>query len=233
MKRILTFLFLFTCFSGSLFAQKKWNLLSQSSYDKPSRDNAMIQFGYCGWTNLPDSIKTTGIGRFFNAYITYDFPIQKSNFSFAAGAGLSSNNIFLSDQEMVLNDTTTYVRFIPEAKSYKKYKFSSNYLEAPFEIRYFSDKADRNKGIKAALGLKIGLLLNTHTKGRLEVNKKPVIEKVSAKRYVDAYRYTFFGRIGYGNFTLYGGYSLNNLFKTNLGPENIKPFQLGICISGL
>lgn len=233
MQKIVAFLLILTGLSFSLQAQKKWNLMSKSSYDKPSRDNAMIQFGYEGWSNLPDSIKTTGVGRFMNLYLTYDFPIQKSNFSFAAGVGVGASNIYLKDQQMILNDTMAYVRFVPETVSYKKYKFSTNYLEAPFEFRYFSDMKDRNKGIKAAFGLKIGMLIGTHTKGRYDVNRKPVIEKVSTKRYVDSYRYTAFARLGYGNFTLYGGYSLNNLFKTNLGPENIKPFQIGLCISGL
>lgn len=193
----------------------------------------MIQFGYEGWSNTPDSIKTKGIGRFFNTYITYDFPIQQSNFSFAAGAGIGTSHIFFNDQQVILNDTLAYVQFVPETLSYKKYKLGTTYLEAPVEFRYFGNMKDRNKGIKIAFGLKIGMLVGSKTKGRREINNKPVVEKVSAKRYIDSYRYTLHGRIGYGNFTLYGGYNLNNLFKTNLGPENLKPFQIGLCISGL
>lgn len=217
--------------SVSAFAQKK--ILSTSAYAKPSRDNAMIQFGYENWANTPDSIKIGGIGRALNAYITYDFPIQKSNFSFAAGAGVGISNIFLKDQEILLKDTLTQIQFVDETTNYKKYKLTTTYLEAPFEFRYFSDKVDRNKGIKVAVGLKVGTLLSSHTKSKQTLNSKPIVEKVSTKRFIEAYRYSVTGRIGYGNFSLYGSYSLSNVFKANQGPENIRPFQLGLCISGL
>ena len=76
---------------------------SQSNKDKkdgfamPSRDYVMIQIGYDTWNSAPDSINITGIGRAFNAYICYDFPIQKSNFSFAAGLGIGTSNIYLKN----------------------------------------------------------------------------------------------------------------------------------------
>lgn len=221
------------CLTVSGFSQSKDGPKKSSSYSKPSRDNAMLQLGYETWSNVPDSIQLTGIGRAMNAYITYDFPINKSNFSFAAGAGIGTSNIYFKDQAIVLTDTTTYIRFIDEPVNYKKYKLTTAYLEAPFELRYFSDKVDRNKGWKVAVGLKVGTLLSTHTKGKRTFNNKPVIEKVNAKRFIESYRYSFTGRIGYGNFSLYASYSLSNMFKLNQGPENIKPMQIGLCISGL
>lgn len=193
----------------------------------------MLQFGYETWANAPDSIKITGIGRAINAYITYDFPIQKSNFSFAAGAGVGVSNIYLKDQAVLLTDTSSMIQFVDETVNYKKYKLTTAYLEAPLEFRYFSDKVDRNKGIKVAVGLKVGTLLSTHTKSKRTLNNKPLIEKTSAKRFIESYRYSVTGRIGYGNFSIYGSYALSNLFKVNQGPENIRPIQIGLCITGL
>ena len=45
----------------------------------------------------PDSVATTGFGRGFNGYICYDFPLGKSNFSFAAGIGIGTSNIYLNN----------------------------------------------------------------------------------------------------------------------------------------
>ena len=106
----------------------------------PSRDYVMIQFGYDNWTNHPDSIKVNGLGRAFNAYLCYDFPIMKSNFSFAAGLGIGTSSIFLKDQQIVLTDTAASISFISEIEPYKKYKLTTSYIEAPFEIRYFGNK---------------------------------------------------------------------------------------------
>ena len=58
---------------------------------KPSRDMLMFQFSYDNWNKTPDSVNVTGFGRGVGAYLCYDFPISKSNFSFAAGIGFSSS----------------------------------------------------------------------------------------------------------------------------------------------
>ncbi|MBK7762629.1 MAG: outer membrane beta-barrel protein [Bacteroidetes bacterium] len=206
---------------------------SKDSYKKPSRDYVMLQFGYDNWLNAPDSLSISGLGRSFNAYLCYDFPIMKSNFSFAAGAGLANSNIYFKDQEVVLTDTISYVRFIPETQPYKKYKLATTYLEAPFEFRYFGNKENRNKGFKMAIGIKVGTLLAAHTKGKRTFNSKPIIEKVNTKRYIDSWRYAATARIGYGNFSIYGSYNLNGFFREASGPADIRPYSIGICLSGL
>ena len=221
------------CFFTTAQAQSSDSKAKKSAYSMPSRDYVMLQFGYDSWSNVPDSIKITGLGRAFNAYLCYDFPIMKSNFSFAAGVGVGTSNIFFKDQEVVLTDTSSSISFIPETQAYKKYKLSTAYIEAPFEIRYFGNKENRNKGVKVAIGLKVGTLLSSHTKGKRTYNSKPIIEKVNTKRYLETWRYAATGRIGYGNFSVFGSYNLGGLFKVNAGPENVRPYSIGICLSGL
>lgn len=199
----------------------------------PSRDYVMLQIGYDTWNSAPDSIAITGIGRTFNAYLCYDFPIQKSNFSFAAGLGIGTSNIYLKNQQILLTDTSSYIQFIPENIDYKKYKLTTAYVEAPFELRYFSNKENRNVGFKAALGMRVGALVGAHTKGKRTLNNKPIVEKVNTKRYLDTWRYALTLRLGYGNFSVYGAYQLNSLFRAGSGPESIRPIQIGLCLSGL
>jgi hypothetical protein len=218
----------------TLQAQTSQSNATKKGYAAPSRDYIMIQVGTEQWTNLPDSIKTTSIGRVFNAYLCYDFPISKSNFSFAAGAGIGTSNIYFKDQIINLSDTTPAIQFLPEgATNYKKYKLSTAYVEAPFEIRYFSNKDNRNKGFKAAVGLRVGALISSKTKGKYTLNSKPINDKVVTKRYIETWRYAATLRLGYGNFSVYGAYNISNLFRVNSGPENIRPFQVGVCLSGL
>lgn len=204
----------------------------KTSFSKPSRDFLMLQFTYNGWLNAPDSVKTTGIGRGFNGYICYDFPIKKSHFSFAAGIGVGVDNIYLKDQQIVLsdNDTNAMARFIPESANYKKYKVTTTYIEAPFEIRFYGNKNNRNKGFKAAAGLRVGSLLGAHTRGKEDGTK--IVYKVNTKRYLETWRFAGTLRLGYGNFTLLGTYNLTNLYKENQGPP-ITPYSIGLCITGL
>ncbi|MGI9190692.1 MAG: outer membrane beta-barrel protein [Chitinophagaceae bacterium] len=225
---------LLALFPAVLQAQTNKKMEAKVNYSAPSRDYVMIQAGYENWLGAPDSVKTTGIGRALNAYLCYDFPIQKSNFSFAAGIGIGSSNIYFSNQVLTLADTISQIHFIPEGyPAYKKYKLATNYLEAPFELRYFSNKENRNKGFKAAIGLRVGALVNAHTKGKYELYKKPAIDKISTRRYLETWRYALTMRAGYGNFSVYGSYQISNTFKAGSGPENIRPFQVGVCITGL
>lgn len=229
-KYFLTFMSVLLTFT--IVAQTN-NSESKNVYAAPSRDNVMLQFGYENWAGAPDSIKIGGIGRSFNFYVTYDFPISKSNFSFAAGLGVSISNIYLMNQIINRKDTSSQILFQPEIIDYKKYKLTNTYVEAPFELRYFSDKENRNKGVKVAIGMKVGALAGSYTKGKYVYNNKPIVDKVSTKRYMETFRYSATLRIGYGNFSVYGQYGLGGLFKTGNGPENVRPYQVGLCISGL
>lgn len=199
----------------------------------PSRDFLMFQLMYSGWLNAPDSINATGFGRAMNGYICYDFPIKNSHFSFAAGVGIGVDNIYLKDQEIVVNNVTDSVQqalFIPETQNYKRYKMTTAYLEAPFELRFFGNKNNRNKGFKTAVGLRVGTLVGAHTKGKEDGTK--IIYKVNSKRYVENWRFAGTFRVGYGNFTLMGTYNLTNLYKDGQGPA-MTPYSIGICITGL
>lgn len=239
MRKLLTaFLFTAVCsiFSFSAFAQEKnAENANDAEIIKPSRDFLMLQFTYEGWTNTPDSVKTGGFGRGFNGYICYDFPINKSHLSFAAGIGVGSANIYFKNQELGLTDTGAagaQVSFRPESADYKKYKINTTYLEAPFELRYFGNLNNRNKGFKAAIGLRAGILVGAHVKGSRTVDGTKVVEKIDTKRYLDKYRFSGTVRVGYGNFSLFGSYNINAIFKEGLGP-NIIPYSVGLCITGL
>lgn len=207
----------------------------KSEISKPSRDFVMLQFTYEGWNNAPDSLDLGSFGRGFNGYLCYDFPSKKSSFSFAAGIGIGTSNIYFKNQELRLSDTGALagqVRFVPETRDYKRYKLTTAYLEAPFELRYFGNKENRNKGFKAAVGLRVGTLVGAHTKGVRTVDGTKVVDKVNTKRYLDSWRFAATARIGWGNFSLFGSYNLNSLYKEGSGPQ-FTPFSAGICITGL
>ena len=230
----LALLAIFLCSSILLSAQdveKSTN--TTSAIQKASRDFVMLQFTYDAWRK-PDSVRTTGFGRGFNAYVCYDFPLGKSNFSFAAGIGIGTSNIYFNNQELILTDTGagSQARFVTERQDYKKFKLTTAYLEAPFEIRYFGNKDNRNKGFKSAIGLRIGTLVGAHTKGRRNVEGTKVIDKLNTKRFMENWRLAATARIGWGNFTIFGAYNLNTVFKVGAGPE-VTPYSIGLCISGL
>ncbi len=209
----------------------------KESNKRPSRDFVMLQLTYENWNGTPDSVKLTGFGRGFNGYINYDFPIKKSNFSFAAGLGLSVSNVYFDDQKVEMNKVSDQIIFqnvdtSENTNLYKKNKLMTTYLEAPFELRFFSNKDDRNKGFKAAIGMRVGVLLGATAKTKHTLVGPAIVEKVSTKRYVQTWRFAPTVRIGWGNFSVYGSYNISQLFNPGQGPE-VYPYSIGICLSGL
>lgn len=202
---------------------------------KPARDFLMVQIAYNNWLTRPDSIKTKGFGYTFNTYLCYDFPIKKSKLSFAAGIGINTNIAYLDKQVISFNDTGVrgaQAHFIDDTKSYKRYKFATAYLQAPFELRYFGNTDNRNTGFKAAIGLQVGTLLGAHTKGLRSVEGTNIKDKENTKRYISPWNFAATARVGYANFCLFASYNLTPVFKDNAGPV-ITPASIGICITGL
>jgi hypothetical protein len=226
------FSFLFLS-SYMLLAQDVVGNDSKKAILKPASDFIMMEFAYNGWTNKPDSIRVSGLGRGFNAFLCYDFPIKNSNMSFAAGIGVNSNNIYLDNQRIITTDTggAAVARFV-DTSGQKKYKLSTTYITAPFEIRYFGNSDNRNKGFKAAIGLRVGLLAGAHTKEVISVAGTNIIEKENTTRYMNTWNFTATVRIGWGNFYMMGSYNLNTLYKENSGPQMV-PYSIGIGVTGL
>jgi len=249
---VVLFLFLFL-FSGLLWAQRSGfhgadskpytNDSTTSLYDskaktpsvkKLARDHFMFQLGYNNWIR-PDSIKIKPFGFVFNTFMCFDFPIKKSKMSFATGLGINTSVVYFNNQKLANADTGTYgqqAHILADTSNYKRYKLNTTYLQAPFELRYYSNTQNRNRGFKAALGVQVGLFLGAHTKEVTSVGGTNIKYKEDTKRYMAPWNFAGTGRIGLGNFSLFASYNITGVFKTASGPA-VTPFSVGICLSGL
>ena len=202
---------------------------------KAAKDLIMLQLNYNTWLKKPDTVHTRTFGYSFNGYVCYDFPIKNSKLSFATGIGAAVSVVYLNQQVLANTDTgaaAAEARFIADTTHYKRYKLVTTYLSAPFELRYFSNMNNRNKGFKAAIGLKIGTLLGADAKGLYSIDGTNIKSKIDTKRYFSPWDFAATVRVGWGNFSIFGSYNLTNVFKDNDGPV-ITPAAVGICLSGL
>lgn len=204
---------------------------TKSTVEKPSRDFVMIKITSGGWADRPDSIKTKSLARGFAMSLMYDFPIKKSHFSFAIGLGFNAQNVYLDKQNINFKDTGSQAIFF-NSGTYKRYKLTTTRLEMPLELRFFGNNRNRNTGFKAAIGANIGLTVGGHTKGVSGTSGAKFNDKVVTKRFLQQWDFAPTMRIGYGNFSLYGSYSLTPIFKENAGPQMVQ-YSVGLCITGL
>jgi hypothetical protein len=205
-----------------------------------SNDHLMLQLGYTGWSGKPDSINTGGLPRTFNAYVMMDFPFKTSpNWSVALGLGIATDNMYFEETAVEITSPAINLVFrnLSDTNHFKRYKVATAYAELPVELRFYTNPSDSRSSVKFALGAKAGFLVNAHTKGNILVNKAEATlneykEKLASKRYFTKYRIAGTARIGYGNFSLFGTYSLTTLFREGQAPT-IRPYTIGLMISGL
>jgi len=220
--------------------KKDWSKVDLSSR---AADHFMIQYGSDTWLNRPDSVRIgNGFSRHFNMYVMLDKPFKSNaRFSVAFGLGIGSSHIFFNNTKVDIKANTARLPFtrVDSTDHYKKYKVTNVYAEIPVEVRYYSNPENPNKSWKAALGVKVGTLLKTHTKGKNLLTKNDFsiygptyIQKESQKRFFNGTMLALTGRVGYGFISLDAGYQVLGVLKDGAGPVMNK-FSFGITISGL
>lgn len=209
-----------------------------------ANDHFMLQYGFDNWGSVPDSINTSGFSRHFNLYIMLDKPFKTSpHLSVGVGIGVGSSNIFFADTYVDIKANTATLPFTNVSSSatnhFDKFKVTTTFAEIPLELRYSSNPAQPDKGAKIAIGLKGGLLLSAHTKGKnlLDANGGSIygtkyIRKEYDKAYFNTSRFAATARIGFGHVSVDGSYQLTGVLKEGAGPV-IKPYSIGITLSGL
>jgi hypothetical protein len=239
MKKILA-LSVLVLSASFLFAQdttitrkKTVNLSSRAN------DHLLLQFGFTNWSGMPDTINSKGLSKSLNAYFMIDFPFKTNpHLSMAIGLGIGSDHMLFTKTRVGIKDITPTFQFtnVSDTDHFKKTKLATCYLEAPVEFRYSGNPAT-GKGFKAAVGVKVGLLVNAHTRNsKLQNRSEDLINeyvmKESSKRFFNKNRLVLTGRLGYSNFSLFGTYQITTLFKDGAGPE-VRPYSIGLTLSGL
>jgi Outer membrane protein beta-barrel domain len=219
--------------------KKDWSKVNMTS--RPN-DHFMFQIGYDNWAQKPDSISIRGFNRSINVYFLLDFPLKTDpRWSGAIGLGIGSSNIYFDRTNIDIagfqNDSISFTRN-SNNNYFKKMKLATAYLEAPVELRFSSNPEEPARSFKITIGAKIGTLLSAHTRGKNLLNKdgrlvREYVLKEYSKVFFNNLRYVATARISKGVFGIFATYQLNGLIKQNAGPSQIRPYSIGLTISGL
>jgi hypothetical protein len=188
------------------------------------------------YVNLPNGIETRTINQGMNFSGLYDYRFGKSNFSFAIGVGLGAHNFYSNAFAVTDSNGVSELKRIKTlypGTDYKKNKISYTYFDIPFEFRL------RTKNeFRAAVGFKVGWLIDSHTKYKgenylEETNDELGVDFQTLKfrevKNIEALRYGVTARVGWKFINLTGFYSLTDIFKKDKGPE-VYPISVGISL---
>jgi len=213
---------------------------SKVDLSKRPADHFMFQYGLDTWVGtIPDSIKTKGFSRHFNFYFMMDKPLkQNKKYSVAYGLGMGSSNIILDHRYVKVWANSNSLPFDSTTR-YNKSKVTTMYVEAPAELRYYSNPENPNKSWKMAVGVKVGTILKAYFKGKdlLDQNGNSVygpnyIKKEYDKKFFNSTLVTGTARIGYGAVSLHADYQITSVIKPGFGPD-MHTLSIGLSISGL
>ena len=242
MKKILFIVFtLITVFTAN--AQEKAPQKKKlGGFTNRTGDHLMLQLTSDYWIGTPDSIdkRINGFARGANVYVMLDQRFKSApQWSVAFGLGVGTSNMYFKNTVVDIKSKTNKLPFnnVDSINHFKKYKLATAYLEIPLELRYTVDPVNEMKSIKFAVGVKVGTLLNVHTKGKTLLDKNGATlnsytAKETGKGYFNSTRLAATARIGYGNFSLFGSYQFNNIFKDGVAAD-VKLVHIGLNFSGL
>jgi len=204
----------------------------------------ILDFGLSLFNSPIDTMSQSAFrSRAVNIYYLYHIPFgDQSSFSFNPGIGIGIENYNFKGQITLRTDgSQTNVEPIEDVigelndiTDMRKSKLSASYLDIPLELRFHANKVNHDRGFRAAIGGRIGVLFDAHTKVKYEVDDDRMKKfKLKENFSLNRIRYGVSGRIGIGAFSVFYYQNLSPLFQKDKGPEGIdtQTFMAGISLT--
>ncbi|MGK7396192.1 MAG: outer membrane beta-barrel protein [Candidatus Cyclobacteriaceae bacterium M3_2C_046] len=239
---LISIFYIHTSYAGN--GSKESNFLSPKSTQQAARPNFpgdfMLEVGFTLLNSPPDLDLRLFGSRGANIYYLYHLPIGNSNFSFHPGLGLGMANYNFKDSVTLVTDDQGQTDFVNifnylenDQLNVIKSKLSVNYLDIPMELRFNLNKENPYRGFKMAVGGRIGILFDSHTKVKYEEDGDAKKLKRKEKYDLNSLRYSVYGRIGIGGFSVFYYQNLSSLFQKDEGPfdQEVNSFMAGVSIA--
>lgn len=191
------------------------------------------------WVDAPDEMDIQAINLGYNISSSYIIPIEKTNFGVLLGLGITGHNIYSDAVQTETLDASgtstgivgfTKLDSIVSGLSYTKNKIALTYAEVPFEIRYYNG----DNGIKVSAGIRIGFLIDSHSKYNGEDYLFDTDDNLKIKikdlDNISEYRFTPFVRVGWKWVNVTASYGLTGMYEQNKGPQ-MHPISLGLSFT--
>jgi len=205
----------------------------------------LVDVGVNNWGNAPDNIALNNFqSKTVNLTYYYDLPIGNNGFTFTPGLGLSLERYSFEDNLTFTSSVdassirtiaaTDLNSLVSNPISFDKSKLALHYVDIPLELRYYKSKNQYNRGFRAALGLKVGVVYSSFVKYTYEDrggDNRTVKDRQDLG--INRFRYGVQARVGFGGISLFSFYELSDKWDiAPAGGENTRTLTFGISLTG-
>lgn len=159
--------------------------------------------------------------RSLNVYYTHELRLFKSKFSLVPGIGLSLERFKFKNGATLGYDAEDSLKLLLPAETAitgeRKSQLITNFIDIPVELRFTSNPDDPNRAFKIAVGGRVGYLYDAFTKMKYKEDGETKQLKDKQNFNLNRFRYGVYGKLGIGNFSLFGYYNLTPLFEEGEG----------------
>lgn len=205
----------------------------------------IVDLGINGWSNVPDNVSLNSFqSKTVSLTYYYDIPLGSKGFTFTPGIGLGLERYSLEDNITFISSinnadvksisTANLADVVTDGFSFGKSKLAMHYVDVPLELRWYSSGDKYNRGFRAAIGAKVGVLYSSFAKYRFEDTAGDEnLVKNRQNLGLNRIRYGVQGRVGWGGFSLFGFYELSDKWDiAPIGGEKTKTLTFGISLTG-
>jgi hypothetical protein len=213
--------------------------------------NFLIDFGFNTAVSPPLNF-TQGFwgSRTLNLYYHYPIRVFNSKFTFNPGGGFAFERFKLTNNYTLSNTPGTDGSFslvqatdiLTTRASIDKSMLVANYFDVmPIEVRFDTNPKDVGRSFHAAIGARVGLLLESHTKINYSDGGNSITYKDKQSHGLNSFRYGVYSRIGVGNLSFFWFYNFSPYFASGKGPHNsgldltttnMNTMTMGISLNG-
>lgn len=144
------------------------------------------------------------------------------------GVGVDWNN-YRFRENISLSPRTDTLMIRMDTINFTKNKLMTQNLMGHMMLQFETKPGENGRTFDIGAGVFAGYLLNARTKQVSDLRGK---NKFEDDFQLNGFRYGICGRIGYGAFDLYINYTLNDIFRTDLGPS-VQNLSFGLNFTGL
>jgi hypothetical protein len=155
--------------------------------------------------------------------------IYRNNVNLGTGIGLSWYHYNLRGSYS-LQPNVNYTFAIADSLNYSKNRLNACYVNVPLFLEFNTNNSDADKSFHFAAGAQFGYnVFKNKLKQKYEFDGETYKRKIKDDFNVNPFKIDLITRIGYGDFTIFGTYSLTTLFEKGKGPS-LYPFTAGISL---